>query len=601
MIVVFAGESSRRLHLAEACVAWLRACGFIVEASSAAAPSEHDQSESAFVPASSLLTRVLSDATTDGTVLSPVTVVDGYDPNYRLGAAAETSRPLSRIGHVDIRITVGKSSAPWSGATDVPPTERTLHGAGDTSFTIQLSADVGLSDAFRQVRDTILSSESCHATRQHQILPTSAGLVQPIDFLVSHYELFVDQLVTVVGRVTKRRRQARSTFLDLSSRGALIQLLLGTESSERLPGTGDLVEFTGRCDHSKTGAKTIMVESFRVVSPWQSDVGYSTVARVRGRHPLHSFTDRKYARLRIAYTVRQSARAFLSSLGFIEVQTPIILDAFNGGRSFPATAVVNSNRLGFLRTTLEERLQAVIGSGFERVFSVGSIFRSTEEHSFVEAYAVGLTWAQGEDLARRLIAAMVTHLSDGRSGDSVVAALLKNEWQTVNFLDAASVYLGGDAKSAFESVDGARILLARGVLPKQAESVEAAADMLAAKIATDIGGPVAIRGYPRLASPIYAFTDDDSLDTVQRTRGFIPGVGGGFDAGIAETNVARLRDRIGQQRAHWTLDDGDPRVGTSDLVGVAAGGLPHICGVGLNVDRIARVVDPYSCWDPFDP
>ncbi len=51
---------------------------------------------------------------------------------------------------------------------------------------------------------------------------------------------------------------------------------------------------------------------------------------------------------------------------------------------------------------MEERMQALVGSGFERIFQIGSVFRSSEELTFVEGYAAHMDWETGQSMIRNM-------------------------------------------------------------------------------------------------------------------------------------------------------------------------------------------------------
>jgi hypothetical protein len=99
-----------------------------------------------------------------------------------------------------------------------------------------------------------------------------------------------------------------------------------------------------------------------------------------------------------------------------------------------------------------------------------------------------------------------------------------------------------------------------------------------------------IRGFPLVGSPIYA-ADPGDPSRSKRSRGYIPGLGGGFEIGIAEGDCDILAHRLRLQRDRWSLPPDDDRLMQSELLNAVSAGLPTICGLSINRDRLSRLFE----------
>jgi aspartyl-tRNA synthetase len=136
------------------------------------------------------------------------------------------------------------------------------------------------------------------------------------------------------------------------------------------------------------GGFEILPDSFEVLNeadaPLPLDVAEKVPAELDTRLDAR-FLDLRRPRVQAIFRVRhqmlQSVRDFLSEEGFIEVNTPkIVSTATEGGTElFPISYF---EKEAFLNQSPQLYKQLLMGSGFEKVFEIGPIFRA-EEHNTV--------------------------------------------------------------------------------------------------------------------------------------------------------------------------------------------------------------------------
>jgi lysyl-tRNA synthetase class 2 len=160
--------------------------------------------------------------------------------------------------------------------------------------------------------------------------------------------------------------------------------------------------------------------------------------------------------IRLRSHIIQHVREFLLQDGFLEVQTPIIVDKASGAAARPFTTVATEflDKELALRIAPEIWLKRLILGGMDRVFEIGPAFRNegldathNPEFTTCEFYK---SFAELEDLMLMTenmvsgIAARVNSLSSGslETLPTVDASLLATPFKRVEFIPAIEAALG---------------------------------------------------------------------------------------------------------------------------------------------------------------
>ncbi len=248
----------------------------------------------------------------------------------------------------------------------------------------------------------------------------------PLDIrsLSDDFDSHLDGDVFVRGRISSVRKMKDFIFADIWERGFKIQVVFIADQSFAF-NSGDLLSISGRCFLTKSGERSIEAKAAEMIGKWESEVGYKDVSKSQSG-ALSAFEPEAYLSLFFPNLLRNNIRSFLNFESFFEVQTPILGDNYNGGRSFPVTSSYLGKNLGYNRTTMEERMQALIGAGFEKIYQIGSVFRSERESTFLEGYATNMSWDKGKILVRKMLSSVVSSLIKNGAGRPKKAWRLKS-------------------------------------------------------------------------------------------------------------------------------------------------------------------------------
>ena len=387
------------------------------------------------------------------------------------------------------------------------------------------------------------------------------------------------EVLSLRGRVVRVRSMRQYWFADVFQEGHQIQLVGATSQLPKPPPVFSVVEVAGRAGYTKTGQQSIEVLEWRKECKGSSQVSREYLAGQQSSY------EQLYTEAVASAHALGAVRDFFRDLGFHEVLTPLILDSFNGGNSFPVTAVVNEKRVGFIRTTLEERMLGLVGVGMERIYQIGSIARSFNESVFLEAYAARVSFEEGIELIERLLSAVAQKATVTSQSTNDIR---ERRWEYKTFADIVTDVFDG-AVLLETGADLAQALLKYGIVNKCC-SPETAADMLANFYASRVSTPLFITHLPVWSSPLYAVDPKSHKGGfLLRGRGYLPEQEGSFDFGVQETDPEALKTRIELQRSQSNSPTPVEQV-PNFAVSTLERGLPSVFGIGLSFPRLVRIV-----------
>ena len=150
----------------------------------------------------------------------------------------------------------------------------------------------------------------------------------------------------------------------------------------------------------------------------------------------------------------RAIRGFFLDNGFIEVETPVLVD-------FPALELnIDAERTssGYLRTSPELAMKKMLAAGYERIFEVGPCFRRGERGSLHNPEYTMLEWYRAHDGymdvltdARTLICRIAQDvLGSTRITHGGSEIELDGEWQTMTVAEAYTRFAGWNPVAEFD-------------------------------------------------------------------------------------------------------------------------------------------------------
>lgn len=423
-----------------------------------------------------------------------------------------------------------------------------------------------------------------------------------------------DETVTVAGRVMLLRNLGKLSFATLQDASGRIQASferdkLASYAALKKVDLGDWLEVTGSLYATKTGELTVdatayrpLVKSLRPL-PDKHHGLVDKEARYRQRY-LDLIINPEVKR---AFELRAAAiayiRRYLDSLGFIEVETPVLQSVPGGADARPFVTHHNALDHDFhLRISLELYLKRLIVGGFDAVYEIGRNFRNegisykhNPEYTMLELYWAGKDYLDILELVETLYSGMIRELTgstklsyQGRELD------FTPPWPRVDYTGE----LASRASMDFDPLDEAALRAwtaerypeaPEGEAPLAERSLNEIFDKLYdIYVEPNLVGPVFVMDHPLVISPL-AKRHRSRPGLVERFEPVV--VGMELGNAFSELNdPIDQRERFEAQQALRDAGDDEAQMLDEDFLTALEYGMPPTGGLGLGIDRLAMLL-----------
>ncbi|MCR5091726.1 MAG: lysine--tRNA ligase [Bacilli bacterium] len=417
--------------------------------------------------------------------------------------------------------------------------------------------------------------------------------------------------VDVAGRLVAIRRMGKASFVNIKDEYGQMQAWIGINvvgehdyDVFKLADLGDIVGLKGTLMISRTGELTIRVNKYTHITKCLKPLpekfhGLTDLEeRCRKRYVDLIINDdsRRVALLRPA--IVKGIRDYCDSLGFVEVETPVLSPIAGGASARPF--ITHHNTLDkdfYLRIATELNLKKLMVGGIDRVYEIGRIFRNegmdnrhNPEFTTIELYqAYGdlsdmMAWAEG---VMHYVAEKVVGKSlfkwHGQDID------LSKPFAKISMAEAIKNVCGVDFTKDIPFEEAVKLAKEHKVpLEKSWNStgyiMQAFFDEL---VEPTLIQPTFLHTYPIEVSPLTKKTDDPRF--VDRFELFICGTEFG-NAYSELNNPFDQKERFLAQMAARNRGDDEANEIDYTFLDALDYGMPPAGGIGMGIDRLCMLM-----------
>lgn len=417
--------------------------------------------------------------------------------------------------------------------------------------------------------------------------------------------------VSIAGRLMSKRVMGKASFCNVQDLSGNIQCYVSRDSLGEDPykafkklDIGDLVGVKGQVFRTKTGETSVHADSVTLLSkslqilPEKYHGLTNTDLRYRQRYVdliMNEDTKRTFInRSKIISTVRR----YLDSQGFMEVETPMLVQNAGGAAARPFETHFNALDLDVkLRISLELYLKRLIVGGMEKVYEIGRVFRNegldtrhNPEFTLMELYQAYTDYHGMMDLTENLY----RYVAKEVLGTTVITYNgiemdLGKPFTRITMLDAVKKYSGVDFSEIHTLEEARQVAKAHNI---EFEPRHKKGDILNLFFETyaeeHLIQPTFVMDHPTEISPLTKKKPEDP-DYVERFEFFM----NGWEMANAYSELndpIDQRERFKAQEALLAQGDEEANTTDEDFLYALELGMPPTGGIGFGIDRMVMLL-----------
>ena len=427
----------------------------------------------------------------------------------------------------------------------------------------------------------------------------------------SNYDELEGKTVSIAGRMMFKRVMGKASFCNVRDLKGDIQVYVARDSIgvEEYMGfkkldVGDIIGVTGEVFKTKTGEISVHAATVTLLSkslqtlPEKYHGLTDTDTRYRQRYTdlimNAEVKDTFIKRSRIISTIRR----FLDEQGFMEVETPMLVQNAGGAAARPFETHFNALDEDLkLRISLELYLKRLIVGGLERVYEIGRVFRNegldtrhNPEFTLMELYQAYTDYHGMMDLTEamyRRVAQEVNGSMQVTYGEHVID--FEKPFERITMVDAVKKYANVDWN---EVKDTAQARAIADKLHVEYEDRHQKGDILSLifeeYVEEHLIQPTFVMDHPIEISPLTKKKPDDP-EYVERFEMFI----NGWEMANAYSELndpIDQRERFKAQEAMLAAGDEEANTTDEDFLNALEIGMPPTGGIGYGIDRLVMIM-----------
>lgn len=423
--------------------------------------------------------------------------------------------------------------------------------------------------------------------------------------------------VRAAGRIMSMRKMGKLSFLTIADIEGKMQIavkkdVVGEEAYEFFKKGFDLGDFfgvEGEMFTTQTGEKTIRAKQIFFLGkslrplPEKFHGIQDTEICYRQRYLDLCMNDETKERFLKKCRFITEIRHYLEENGYIEIETPVLIDHPSGATARPFISHHNALDMDvYLRIAPETYLKRAIVGGFTKVFEFARCFRNEgmdathlQDFTMLEGYCAYYNYSDNMKFLQNMLITVVTKIWGTPeivvNGNTINFA---SEWEAVTFRDLILRDCGIDiedyktAEELLEKIEEQHIDLASATDPHKLGR-GSLIDLLYKKVSR-----------PKLIAPTFLIAHPTDLSPLARANDHNPELSDRFQLIIngAEiinayselVNPVEQRDRLMEQARCKANGDEEAMVMDEDYVNAMEYGMPPVSGWGMGIDRVLQVL-----------
>ncbi len=426
-----------------------------------------------------------------------------------------------------------------------------------------------------------------------------------------NFESLEGKNVTIAGRMMSKRIMGKASFCHLQDLTGNIQSYvtrdsLGDEdySAFKKLDIGDLIGVTGEVFRTKMGEISVRADKVTLLSkslqilPEKFHGLTNTDMRYRQRYVdliMNEESKRTFInRSRIISAVRR----FLDAQGFMEVETPMLVQNAGGAAARPFDTHFNALDIDVkLRISLELYLKRLIVGGLEKVYEIGRVFRNegldtrhNPEFTLMELYQAYTDYHGMMDLTENMfryvaqeVLGTTTIVYNGIEMD------LGKPFERITMIDAVKKYSGVDFAQIKTLEEAREAAKANGVEYEDRHGKGDILNLFFEKFVEEhLIQPTFVMDHPIEISPLTKKKPEDP-EYVERFEMFM----NGWEMCNAYSELndpIDQRERFKAQEALLAQGDEEANTTDEDFLYALELGMPPTGGIGYGIDRMVMLL-----------
>ncbi len=425
------------------------------------------------------------------------------------------------------------------------------------------------------------------------------------------YAEFEGKEVSIAGRMMSKRVMGKASFCNVQDLKGNIQCYvsrddLGEDAYKDFKklDIGDIVGIRGIVFTTKMGEISVHAHSVTLLSkslqilPEKYHGLTNTDVRYRQRYTDLIMNEDVKKTFVMRSKIISCIRRYLDGLGFLEVETPMLVANAGGAAARPFSTHYNAlDEDVKLRISLELYLKRLIVGGMERVYEIGRVFRNegldtrhNPEFTLMELYQAYTDYHGMMDLTENMfrhVAMEVCKTTEIPYADAVID--LGKPFERLTMVDAIKKYTGIDFDEVKTTEEAKKLADEKGVKYEKRHVRGDIINLFFEEFVEEhLIQPTFIMDHPVEVSPLTK-RKPDKPEYVERFELFI--YGREMCNAYSELNdPIDQRERFKAQEAALAAGDEEANTTDEDFMNALEIGMPPTGGIGYGIDRLVMLL-----------